>query len=62
MEADRLRFDEVPTTEVRFSGTPDYESSATSRRRNLPEHVAADVDYRDVRVDYRLANRLRTRR
>ena len=59
VKAEHLRFREVPTTEVRFSGTPDYESSTVSRRRNLPDQVSADVDYYDVRVDYLLTNRLR---
>ena len=61
VKAEHLRFREVPTTEVRFSGTPDYESSTVSRRRNLPDQVSADVDYYDVRVDYLLTNRLRNR-
>jgi len=61
VKADHLRFREVPQTEVRFSGTPDYESSTVSRRRNLPDQVSADVDYYDVRVDYLLTNRLRNR-
>ena len=39
--------------------TPDYESATSSRRRNLADPVAEDVDYHDVRVDYRLSNRLR---
>lgn len=59
MEADHLRFGEVPSVEVRFSGTPDYDSATTSERTNLPDPVEEDVDYHDVRVDYRLTNRLR---
>jgi hypothetical protein len=59
VKAEHLRFREVPRTEVRFSGTPNYESSTVSRRRNLPDQVSADVDYYDVRVDYLLTNRLR---
>jgi hypothetical protein len=59
VEAADLRFREVPSTEIRFSGTPDYESSVVSRRRNLPDRVSEDVDYHDVRVDYLLTNRLR---
>ena len=59
VKAEHLRFREVPTTEVRFSGTPDYESSTESRRRNLPDPVSANVDYYDVQVDYLLTNRLR---
>ena len=59
VKAEHLRFGEVPRTEIRFSGTPSYESSTVSRRENLPERVAADVNYEDVRVDYRLINRLK---
>jgi hypothetical protein len=59
VKAEHLRFLEIPRTEVRFSGTPDYESSAVSRRRNLPDRVSEDVDYQDVRVDYLVTNRLR---
>lgn len=59
MEAEHLRFGEVPSVEVRFSGHPDFESATASERRNLPDPVTEDVDYRDVRVDYRLTNRLR---
>ena len=49
----------MPTTEVSFSGTPDYESSTVSRRENLPDPVSEYVDYYDVQVDYLLTNRLR---
>lgn len=59
MEADRLRFRAPPATDVRFWGTPDYDSVSSARRRNIPEPVAEDVDYPDVRVDYLLAARLR---
>jgi hypothetical protein len=59
VEAEQLRFREVPTTEVSFSGTPDYESFSVSRRRNLPDRVSEHVDYYDVQVDYLLTNRLR---
>jgi len=59
VKAEHLRFRQVPRTEIRFSGTPGYESSTVSRRRNLPDQVSADVDYYDVQVDYVLINRLR---
>ena len=59
VEAEDLRFTEVPRTEIHFSGTPDYESSTVSRRRNLPDRVSEEVDYHDVRIDYLLTNRLR---
>lgn len=49
----------MPKTEIRFTGTPDYESSRVSRRKNLPDRVSEDVDYYDVQVDYLLTNRLK---
>ncbi len=59
MKADELRFDEVPDTDVRFFGEPDHESASGSDRENLPEKVEPGVTYRDVKVDYRLATRVR---
>jgi hypothetical protein len=61
VEADELRFDEPPETEVRFSGEPSHESASGSDRTNLPEKVEAGVRYRDIRVDYRLASRMAAR-
>jgi hypothetical protein len=58
IEADELRFDEPPETEVRFFGEPGHESASGSDRTNLPDKVEAGVRYRNVRVDYRLAGRL----
>lgn len=58
MEADELRFDEPPETEVRFFGEPGHESASGSDRTNLPENVEPGVTYRDVRIHYRLASRL----
>lgn len=58
VEADELRFDEPPETEVRFFGEPGHESASGSDRTNLPEKVEPSVTYRNVRVDYRLASRL----
>jgi hypothetical protein len=58
VEADELRFDEPPETEVRFFGEPGHESASGSDRTNLPEKVEPGVTYRHVRVDYRLASRL----
>ena len=58
MQANQLRFDERPQTEVCFFGEPGHESASGSDRTNLPERVEPGVTYRDVRVDYRLASRL----
>jgi hypothetical protein len=49
----------VPRTEIRFSGTPDYDSSTVTERTNLPDRVSEGVDYHEVRVDYLLSNRLK---
>jgi hypothetical protein len=59
VEADQLRFRQVPRVEIHFSGTPDHQSTTSSRRTNLPDPVAENIDYHDVRIDYLLTNRLR---
>jgi hypothetical protein len=61
VQANQLRFDERPQTEVRFFGEPGHESASGSDRTNLPERVEPGVTYREVRVDYRLASRLAAR-
>jgi hypothetical protein len=58
VEADELRFDQPPETEVRFFGEPGHESASGSDRTSLPDNVEPGVTYRNVRVDYRLASRL----
>jgi len=58
VEADHLRFDVQPETQVRFFGEPGHESTSASDRTNLPENVRSGRTYRNVRVDYRLASRL----
>jgi hypothetical protein len=58
VQADELRFDEQPETDVRFFGEPGHESASGSDRTNLPEKVEPGVTYRNIRVDYRLASRL----
>jgi hypothetical protein len=55
VEAEELRFDEQPDTEVRFFGEPGHESASGSDRTRLPEKVEPGVTYRDIR-DYRLAS------
>jgi hypothetical protein len=59
VNADQLRFRQVPRVEIHFSGAPDHQSATSSRRINLPDPVVANLDYHDVRVDYLLTNRLR---
>ena len=62
VKADELRFKEFPETDVRFFGEPDHRSSSSSARTNLPDEVEPGTTYRDVRLDYRLASELVTRK
>jgi hypothetical protein len=58
VEAKELRFDEVPETSVVFTGDPGNRSASGSDRTNLPDHVEAEVTYRDVRVEYSIYSTL----
>ena len=58
VDAEELRFGEAPETQVEFFGTPRYEARHGDRRTNLPEEVEAGRNYRNVRIDYRLATKL----
>lgn len=59
VEAAHLRFRAPPHSDVRLSGTPGRKSETSSSRTNLADPVSQGVDYRDVRVTYTLANRLK---
>ncbi len=59
VEADELRFGDKPETEVRFHGSPGRESVSAGERTNLPDEVEPGTVYEDVRVDHRIATRLR---
>ena len=58
VKARELRFEEVPETEVRFTGHPERESASGTDRENLPDEVEPDVTYRDPRVRLRIASAL----
>lgn len=58
VKAKELRFDEVPETEVRFSGNPERESASGTDRENLPDEVEPDVTYRNPEVRLRIASAL----
>jgi hypothetical protein len=58
VKAKRLRFERVPETEVTFEGSP-HDSTSGSERENLPDEVEPEVTYRDVRVKWRAAARIR---
>jgi hypothetical protein len=59
VKAKKLRFERVPETDVRFFGDPPPETESGSERENLPNEVAAGRTYRDVRVRWRAAARMR---
>jgi hypothetical protein len=64
--AKRLRFREKPKTQVEIHGElhepeghGELETASGSERQNLPDEVEPGVTYRDVRVRWRAAARLR---
>lgn len=59
VSAERLRFGAVPDTRVTYRGHPGHEGHDGSDRAGLPRPVAAEVTYRQVRVDYRIVAALR---
>lgn len=61
VSARELTFHEVPEVRSRARGGPDHESASNSERRGLPQPVRSGEVYTDIRVDYRLASRIRPR-
>jgi len=66
VKAKRLRFRQKPETQVELhgevhepEGQGDVETASGSERRNLPDEVEPGVTYRDVRVRWRAAARLK---
>ena len=59
VSAKKLRFRRSPETEVEFSGDSDREAASGSERENLPDEVEPGVTYRDVKVRWRAAARIR---
>ncbi len=58
VKAKELRFEEVPKTEVRFTGHPKGESASGTDRENLPDEAEPGVTYRDPKVRLRIASAL----
>jgi hypothetical protein len=59
VKAKRLRFNKKPRTKVHIEGEPGVDRVSGSERENLPETVEPGVTYRDVRVRWRAAGKLR---
>jgi hypothetical protein len=62
VKAKRLRFKQVPETEVKFPGDPETDSASGSERKNLPDEVEPNVTYRDVEVAWGAGARISRRR
>jgi hypothetical protein len=58
VRAKELRFGKVPETKLRFEGEPGHDSHSRVERENLPEEVEEGVTYRDVKVDWSVAQRI----
>jgi hypothetical protein len=58
VKARELRVDEVPETEVRFWGHPEFDSVSGTKRQNLPEEVRRGVTYREISIKLRIASEL----
>jgi hypothetical protein len=68
VKAKRLRFRRKPETDVDLHGEvverdhrEEVETTSGSERENLPDEVEPGVTYRDVRVSWRAAARLKDR-
>ena len=59
VSADELTFHEAPEVRSRHWGEPASEGTAGSDRSGVPRPVESGVVYEDIRVDYRLASRIR---
>ena len=59
VNAEVLRLRAVPKTSVEFSGDAADSSNSGSIRSNLPDRVVENTIYRDVRIDYAIAAKLR---
>ncbi|WP_026129015.1 hypothetical protein [Nocardiopsis prasina] len=57
--ADELIFHEAPEVGSQHRGSPESEGTSGSDRSGLPKPVETGTVYEDVRVDYRLASRVR---
>lgn len=68
VKAKGVRFNEAPETDVEFSAEsedkthenqPEVEAGSATERENLPDEVEPGVTYRDVRVRWRAAAKVK---
>jgi hypothetical protein len=59
VKAKEVTFGRVPEKrEVRYYGEPDHETEAEVERENIPEDPEVGVTYRDVKVNWSVAQRI----
>lgn len=61
VKAKEVTFGEVPgkgRRRLTYYGEPDHETDARVERENIPEEPEAGVAYRDVKVDWSVAQRI----
>jgi hypothetical protein len=59
VRAKEMSFDRVPEKrKLTYYGEPDHETEAAVERENIPEEPEAGVTYRDVKVDWTVAQRI----
>jgi len=58
VKAKELTFGKVPERNVRYYGEPDHETEVEVERENIPEDPEEGVTYRDVKVDWSVAQRI----
>jgi hypothetical protein len=58
-KAKEVKFGQVPEKrKVTYDGEPGHETDAKVERENIPEEPEAGVTYRDVKVDWSVAQRI----
>lgn len=59
VKAKEVKFGKVPEKrKVTYYGNPDHETDAEVERENIPEEPEEGVTYRDVKVDWSVAQRI----
>jgi hypothetical protein len=59
VKAKEVKFGKVPERrKVTYYGNPEHETDAEVERENIPEEPEAGVTYRDVKVDWSVAQRI----
>lgn len=59
VKAREVKFGKVPEKrKVSYYGNPDHETDAEVERENIPEEPEAGVTYREVKVDWSVAQRI----